>query len=114
MRPLRPAAAVKLKLKRPVRLARIVRFDFLKLALTGGLGGGGGGVESTRARRMAAAASTTPPETVKPLPSDASLWTDCFMARTICVSDARGAPRRTSAATPDTCGVAIEVPSRKW
>src|SRR5213078_3463062 len=39
IRPLSPAPAVKLKLKRPLRLTRIVFFDFLKLASPEGVGG---------------------------------------------------------------------------
>ena len=39
--PLRPAPAVKLNRKRPVRLARIERLERLKLALAGGVGAGG-------------------------------------------------------------------------
>src|SRR5918999_1456318 len=80
----------------------------------GGGGGGGGGVADgvgfgmASEASMAPTASTAPPVTVTPLRLG-SAFTPFLIAWTICDGDAPGSAARTSAATPATCGVAIDV-----
>ncbi len=77
----------------------------------GGGGGGGGGVgfASASARSIAPAASTAPPVAVNRARSPLG-FAPSRMACTTWAGGAPGSVARTSAATPATCGVAMDVP----
>ena len=90
-----------------------------KRALAGGLGGAGGaagtgaggtGFANASAASIAPTASTAPPVTVTPAIPNTGL-APFLMACTTWAAGAPGSTALTSAATPATCGAAIEVPA---